>query len=305
MIETCGLLRIDRISYFTFFSCCTAFAADGQWWSQCVTTRMTSTSSSRPATIFWARDMNDRDFLSAPAWAAAAVKGPSQGSRLSSLFIFLFLLSMPRKLNRPDHLILYTYVYKRGEISLPYFLALRCYSNIFSTDFFFFFFFVCPRPVAVAPGHVRINLFYITDREMQRGKYIRIEKRKKGRQYIHDQVVRHVWISGTCTRILSSFSALPVLCCSDYSFAVCRRHARINSTPLFHLAHFSLLIDIRQGSEREKIGDLVHVWSKEVFPSSSLFPLSLLLVFAHIFASPLALPNVLTLGWPTTGNKKN
>lgn len=186
-------------------------------------------------------------------------------------------------------------------------ISLRCavIPIFFRLTFSFFFFFVCPRPVAVAPGHVGINLFYITDRERQRGKYIRIEKRKKGRQYIHDQVVRHVWISGTCTRILSSFSALPVLCCSDYSFAVCRRHARINSTPLFHLAHFSLLIHIRQGSEKEKIGDLVHVWSKEVFPSSSLFPLSLLLVFAHIFASPLALPNVLTLGWPTTGNKKN
>jgi hypothetical protein len=26
--------------------------------------------------------MYDRDFLSAPAWAAAAVKGPSQGSRV-------------------------------------------------------------------------------------------------------------------------------------------------------------------------------------------------------------------------------
>jgi hypothetical protein len=98
--------------------------------------------------------MNDRDFLSAPAWAPAAVKGPSQGSRvcraLESLFSFLFLLSMPRKLNRPDHLILYTYVYKRGEISLPYFLALCCYSNIFSTDFFFFL--LAPGRLPSLPG---------------------------------------------------------------------------------------------------------------------------------------------------------
>lgn len=110
---------------------------------------------------------------------------------LSSLFIFLFLLSMPRKLNRSDHLILYTYVYIRGG-KFRCLISLRCAV----IPIFFrltFSFFVCPRPVAVAPGHVRINLFYITDRERQRGKCIRIEKRKKkGRQYIHDQVVRHV-----------------------------------------------------------------------------------------------------------------
>jgi hypothetical protein len=117
------------------------------------------------------------------------------------------------------------------------------------------------------------------------------KEEKKGRQYIHDQVVRHVWISGTCTRILSSFSALPVLCCCDYSFAVCRRRARINSTPLFHFAHFSPLIDIRQGSEKEKIGDLVYVGEKKFFRVRHFFP-SHFFWSLHTFSTLLSLSPV-------------
>ncbi len=256
-----------------------------------VTTRMTSTSSSRSATFLGARDMYDRDFLSAPAWAAAAVKGPSQGSRVGRSFSFFSFPVIDAEEIEPPRspYIIYMSNIRRGKF--------RCLISLSCAVIPIFF----RLPVAVAPGHVRINLFYITHRERQRQIY-KNRKEEKRRQYIHDQVVRHVWISGTCTRILSSFSALPVLCCCDYSFAVCRRRARINSTPLFHFAHFSPLIDIRQGSEPRENRRPCICRRKEVFPSSSL--LSLLLVFAHIFASLLALPSVLTLWWPTTGNKK-